>query len=262
MPFTPSHIAAVVPLMASARLRRVVDPWALAVGAMVPDIPIFLPFLPEYGDWHSLPGILTLDLFSALVLLFVFHTLLRDPLIALLPPGLAARAATVASGGEYGWRRLPAVVLGAVVGSATHVFWDSFTHSYSAGVWGLAFLAEPLAGRLTVFRLLQYTSTVAGGAVVVWWALRGLGRVDPRPLPARLGLPGPVRVTVLAGVAASSVAGLFLWPLVDPPDPVYGWPGMLTKVGAGTVVGAALALLAYAVTWRVTRLLVAPSESG
>ncbi|MEV4086855.1 DUF4184 family protein, partial [Nonomuraea fuscirosea] len=93
MPFTPSHIAAVLPLIASSRLRRIVDPWALAMGAMVPDLPIFLPFLPDYTDWHSWLGVVTIDPLAVLILLPFFHLVLRDPLISLLPPALAGRAA-------------------------------------------------------------------------------------------------------------------------------------------------------------------------
>ncbi|MGW4799246.1 DUF4184 family protein, partial [Nonomuraea sp. NPDC004297] len=97
MPFTPSHIAAVLPLIGSHRVRRFVDPWALAFGAMVPDLPVFLTFLPDYSDWHSWLGVVTIDPLAVLILLPLFHLVLRDPLIALLPPALAGRGARSAA---------------------------------------------------------------------------------------------------------------------------------------------------------------------
>ncbi|MFC7593366.1 DUF4184 family protein [Nonomuraea antimicrobica] len=133
MPFTPSHIAAVLPLIrSSSRLRRYLDPWALAMGAMVPDLAVFLPFLPDYTVWHSWLGVVTINPLAVLILLPLFHLVLRDPLIALLPPSLAGRAALLA---PERLRLLP-MAAGAVVGAATHVLWDSFTHSTGPAEWG------------------------------------------------------------------------------------------------------------------------------
>jgi hypothetical protein len=105
-------MAAVVPLLASSRVRRFADPWALALGAMVPDLPLFLPFLPDYTDWHSWSGVVTLDLAAVLVLLPLFHVVFRDPLVTLLPAALAGRAALLA---PERLRLLP-MAAGAVIG--------------------------------------------------------------------------------------------------------------------------------------------------
>ncbi|GAA3156676.1 DUF4184 family protein [Planomonospora alba] len=245
MPFTPSHVAAVLPLISSARARRVLDPWALALGAMVPDLPIFLPFLPDYPIWHSVQGAFTLDLAAVLLLAVLFHALLRDPLTALLPPALAARAAALAPGG-YGLRRLPAVAAGGVAGTLTHLFWDSFTHSYSSGLWGWAWLDVRAAGLVPVFRVLQYLSTAVGLVAVLWWARRGLSRMEPRALPERLVLPRAVRHGVLAAAAAATALGGLLWPVFFSPA---GWAQTGTRVGTGAVVGCSVLLLCYAAVW-------------
>lgn len=92
MPFTPSHVAAVVPLIASRRLLRFVDPWALALGAMIPDVPLFLFFL-DYRDWHSPSGVLRYDLPATLAAVLLFQALLRAPITVLFPPALAGRVA-------------------------------------------------------------------------------------------------------------------------------------------------------------------------
>lgn len=271
MPFTPSHIAAVVPLIASSdRVRRYLDPWALAMGAMVPDLPIFLPFLPDYTDWHSWLGLVTIDPLAVLILLPLFHLVLRDPLIALLPPSLAARAhrltpsagpgrpASVASAPAVTQLRAPdrlrflPMVLGAVVGSATHLLWDSFTHSAGVVNWG-SWLYVSIFGAIPLFRLLQYVSSAIGLVVVVWWAWRGLSRMPAVPVPDRLRISPRTRLTVLVCAALGIVGGALLWPLVDEPNPAFGLAAVLTKTGAGTVIGLCLVLACYAVVWQVTR---------
>ncbi|MDP9865859.1 MULTISPECIES: DUF4184 family protein [Streptosporangium] len=251
MPFTPSHIAAVLPLLSSARARRVLDPWALALGTMAPDLPIFLPFLPDYAFWHSTRGVLTIDPLAVVVLLALFHGLLRDPLTALLPPGLSGRVAALFPG-EYGLRQLPAVIAGGVVGAFTHKLWDSFTHHYSSAFWGWDWLDARVAGLLPVFRLLQYLSTVGGLAAVAWWALRGLTRMPPQAPPERLLLSGRTRYGVLLAAVLATLLGGALWPLAFPP---HGLAETVTRVGAGVVAGCGALLLLYAGMWQLRRLM-------
>ncbi|MEV7008069.1 DUF4184 family protein [Streptosporangium sp. NPDC051022] len=251
MPFTPSHVAAVLPLISSARIRRFLDPWALALGAMVPDLPIFFSFLPDYMIWHSLRGVFTIDPFAVVVLLGLFHLLFRDPLIALLPAHLVGRAASLAPGG-YGPRRLPAMVAGGVVGAFSHKLWDSFTHSYSQGVWGWEWLSAPAVGPLPVFRVLQYLSTVAGLAVVAWWARRGLSRMEPAATPERLALPGLVRRGVVLLTVASALMGAAVWPRIYPASSRIE---LITRMGAGVVVGCCAFLVVYAMMWQLKRVM-------
>ncbi|GAA3131821.1 DUF4184 family protein [Streptosporangium carneum] len=249
MPFTPSHVAAVLPLISSARLRRILDPWALALGAMTPDLPIFFSFLPDYTIWHSLQGILTIDPFAVVVMFVLFHGLLRDPLIALLPQSLVGRAASLAPKWQ-GLRRLPAVIAGGVVGAATHKLWDSFTHSYGQRVWGWEWLSEPAIGPLPTFRVLQYLSTVVGLAVVLWWTWCGLSRMEPVTAPERLLLSVPVRRGVLLATVAATLMGAAVWPRIYPPS---GRAELITRMGAGVVVGCCALLIAYAVMWQLRR---------
>ncbi|MGW0197017.1 DUF4184 family protein [Nonomuraea sp. NPDC003201] len=248
LPFTPSHMAAMVPLISSQRVRRFADPWAMALGAMVPDLPIFLPFLPDYGNWHSWLGVVTIDLAAVLVLLPLFHGVFRDPLISLLPASLAGRAALLA---PSRLRLLPMAV-GGVIGAASHVLWDSFTHSTGPVEWG-GWLAVSVMGVIRLFRLLQYVSSVIGLAVVVWWGWRGLSRMPAAPVPERLRIAPRVRAVVMTLCSIGTVAGAFLWPLVDEPVPHLGLPSVITKTGAGTLIGLCLVLACYAAVWQVRR---------
>ncbi|GII78449.1 hypothetical protein Sru01_34310 [Sphaerisporangium rufum] len=181
MPFTPSHVAAVIPLILPARARRVLDPWALAVGAMVPDLPMFLPYLDDYAGWHSPRGVVTKDVAATVVLLALFQFVFRQPLTALLPERLARRVAALPG---PGWRRFPTVLLGAAAGAATHVLWDSFTHDWGTAFWSVPLLSAPIAGGVTGYQVLQYASSAAGLAAVAWWLATWLRTPGSGSLPA------------------------------------------------------------------------------
>jgi hypothetical protein len=259
VPFTPSHIAAVVPLMSAGRLRRVLDPWALAVGAMIPDLPLFLPMPVAYRETHSLAGLVLYDLPAALMVLAVLQWVVRDPLTALLPPGSAGKVAALPGPAI---RRLPALAAGAMVGAATHILWDSFTHSWSAEFWGWEWLSAPVAGWLTVHRVLQYASTVGGLAVVVWWCRRELLRLEPRPAPKRLLLGPALRRAVLLLIAAGGCVGALTWRHIDPPNPGHGWAAIITKAGIGTVVGSVAVLTVYVLAWHMGRTIRSPIKTA
>jgi hypothetical protein len=252
VPFTPSHLAAVIPLITSARARKALDPWALGVGAMVPDLPMFLPYLDAYTRWHSPVGVVTDDVVAVFVLLALFQFLFRDPLTALLPAPLAARLAALPG---PGWRRFPTIALGAAAGAATHLFWDSFTHHWSVDFWGWSWLTAPVFGWVTVYRLLQYVSSVLGLAVTGWWLARAVRRSGTDLLPPRLRLPVAVRWGVLGGTCAGAFCSAAAWTFVDPPNPVFGWAGVITKTGVGLVVGFCAVLTVYALLWQLKRVI-------
>jgi len=81
MPFTLSHPAAVMPL----RRIRFLEPLALVIGSMLPDVPYFLPgaLANRFGETHTLRGSIVTDLPLG-VLLLVIVLLVRHPLVALL----------------------------------------------------------------------------------------------------------------------------------------------------------------------------------
>ena len=61
MPFTPAHVAAVLPLVGKGRPKWAV-PSALVIGSMVPDLLYFVPIRSDRTLSHSLTGIVTFDL--------------------------------------------------------------------------------------------------------------------------------------------------------------------------------------------------------
>ena len=175
MPFTPSHVAAVLPF------RRVaVLPFAaLAAGSMSPDLPYFLPGLRFLGGWtHSLAGIVSLDVLFGLALWVLWRSVATS-LHELVPSGIRERW-TPPGWRVAAWWALPVAI---VIGAATHVGWDEFTHAGRYATTHLAFLAAsypspigPLAG----YRYAQYASGAAGLVLILIAGLRQARTPQPR----------------------------------------------------------------------------------
>ena len=86
MPFTPSHAVVALPFV-----RTPLVPAAIAVGAMAPDLPLFVRGLPlSYGLTHSFAW-LPVTIVLALVLLLVWRGVLRPAVRELSPTWLACR---------------------------------------------------------------------------------------------------------------------------------------------------------------------------
>lgn len=232
MPFTLAHPAAVLPLR-RVRLMRTVP---LIIGAMTPDVPYYLPWriakhIPEMT--HTPLGTLTVDLPIGLLLLLLIW-LLRAPLAA--PPGARSGAKVLAALERFGsrpvnWALAP---LSLLVGTWTHLAWDSFTHPDGWMVLRISALSAPVSffsytGELC--HVLQYASSVFGLAVMaVWFVLL------PAPAPAvrngeRSGGPLLLAVLLLAAAAAGGLetAAHLLWQM---PAPYHLFYLLLTRTTA------------------------------
>ncbi|MEO3782702.1 DUF4184 family protein [Actinocorallia sp. B10E7] len=212
MPFTLSHIAAVLPLRS-----RFLLPSGLVLGATVPDIPLFVP-LSDRPTTHSALGLVTWDLGMGLVLLAVFHLLLKRPLLALCPRWLRDRLAPVVDGPALRrvlWAAVPSLLLGAV----THLAWDAFTHLSGPGVQAFPELAAQ-AGRYPVYRWAQYASGVFGGLAVAVWVLRWLWRAPAVPSE---GLSNRARAAVLSVAGLAVAAGVAVTVFVRVPPTPYSY---------------------------------------
>ncbi|WP_410617019.1 DUF4184 family protein [Amycolatopsis sp. lyj-109] len=239
MPFTLSHPAAVLPLA-----RHPLVPSALVAGSVAPDLFWFLPAPEGFGlsRTHEFTAVLWLDPLLALALLAVFHVLLKRPLLALAPGPLAERLPRH----PFDWTRPGWIALSLVLGAATHVGWDAFTHESG----GFAFLRVPLVTGVDVGRLIQLVSTIAGAAVLAWWLVRWYRRTPavPAPPPARhRGL-----VTAFLAIGAAGGGLVQVLPFLAGHDPmtpagVFGNATYLLVTGVGSGFFAALGL--YALAW-------------
>ena len=200
MPFTVSHVAFVVPLRDRLRLPLC----GLAVGAMAPDLEYVVYGRPHRTISHSVHGIVTLDLALALALL-VGATLAAPGLGSLIPLRHTELRQRVARWRAPLWP-LPALaklVAAIIVGAASHVLIDGFTHAGSFPASHLPFLTSetPIRG-WTGARLLQYGLSLVGVLVVaraLWRWLDDVGVRDTATTWSRT----QVRVTIAATISAA-----------------------------------------------------------
>lgn len=206
MPFTPSHIAAVLPFA-----RTPLPPAALALGAMVPDLFYYVPLDVPRGLTHSWLGVVTIDLAAAVLLFFLWEFVFRAPVIDFSPLWLRRRMST-----RY---RMPqtlksfgifaALLVGAaVLGSATHLVWDSLTH---AGPVSTALKLDAMQGDLPLYKWGQHVSTVVGAVALVVFTLFWCRRTVPSDsAPTRLS-GAQRRNGVLLVLASGLVVALVVW---------------------------------------------------
>lgn len=127
MPFTATHIAAILPFAAWRRLQLPFS--ALAIGAMIPDYPMFVPLFASYDATHSAWGILAICFPLGLLVLWTFQNLMKQPLCLLLPQKITLRLGKLAKP-SWNWSPgfLARATLALILGASTHILWDSFTH--------------------------------------------------------------------------------------------------------------------------------------
>ncbi|MET7797441.1 DUF4184 family protein, partial [Streptomyces decoyicus] len=209
MPFTLSHAAAVLPaIRRTGAARGPLVASALVAGSFAPDMTYYadslVPGGMAFGEvTHSLSGVLTVDVLVTVALVGGW-LLVREPLTALLPRAWQGPVHTFVRGRPWrprGPRELAALVgwflVSAVLGAATHVVWDAFTHP---GRWGTRLVPglDRVVGGLPVYTYVQYgTSALALAAMgaFVWQVLRGRGGTGGL---TAAGASAPVAVPVLA----------------------------------------------------------------
>ncbi len=242
MPFTPSHAIVALPFA-----RTPIPAGAVAIGAMAPDLPLFFPGTVTYGQTHGFPSLLWASLPLALVLYAVWRLAIRPAASALLlPEALRSRI-------PWTWDRptrperpvaAGALVVGAaLLGVATHVIWDLFTHPDRLGSQWIPALADEW-GPFEGTTWLQYASSALGLAGLAVWAYlasRKAGVVHRSDPPA-------VAVVRLVGwlAAAAVLVGSFAVRLGLDGIPVTTRQLARTAFDAGTFAGAVILVIALA----------------
>ncbi|WP_162055218.1 DUF4184 family protein [Pontibacter pamirensis] len=214
MPFTLSHPAAVLPF------KYLPKGWSsltgLVIGSMAPDFEKFFNMEGGNSYSHTWGAIFWFCLPLGIILSFLFHRLVRDPLIDNLPAFLRKRLARFK---ELNWlvhfkKHYFIIVVSIILGAASHLIWDGFTHRNGPGQNQFAMLpadADLRIMSLPLFFVLNVLSSVVGLAVVLYAVLR-LPREDvPADKTNKTVAYWPVvMVVILVIVAVRIVAGLNL----------------------------------------------------
>jgi len=170
MPFTFSHPAAIFPL------RLLPDKYysltGLIVGSISPDFEYFLRMNVKSIYSHSFAGLFYFDVPVGLAVCFLFHDLVRNGLIDHLPAPLQERFCELKA---FNWNKAfkqhwHIILISILIGAATHILWDGFTHPLGYFVNKYSFLRNKvqISGyNIPVYNVLQHLSSLIGAIIVL-----------------------------------------------------------------------------------------------
>lgn len=178
MPFTFSHPAIVIPV--KKRFPKYLSMTGLVIGSMAPDFEYFLRFKPMGLVGHGILGFIVLNLPLCFVVAFLFHNLVKAALVANLPDLIRKRVAGKLSGrfAMDSAKSFAVFSFSSLVGMASHVFWDSFTHRGGYFVEGIPYLDSSffvLGLEAPLYKLFQHGSTLIGAAFILYFLLKDEG---------------------------------------------------------------------------------------
>jgi len=234
MPFTVSHIAAVLP--AHRLLTRANIFSAAVIGSMVPDFGGWVPGSVTRWQTHSVEALFTFCLPVGLAIYWLTLFLIRPAVIEVVPDRayvrLRAAPPPAPISRASAWLYAAAALL---LGAATHLAWDAFTHENARGVRMFPLLTDygpEMSGHpLHLYRWLQYGSSVFGLVVVAAALILWMRHAPPPPEPPlrRIG-----QVERAAWISAYVLPTLMVitWLLLRP------WPDGQSPLGNGVALGA------------------------
>lgn len=250
MPLTPCHAAAAWPLVRFFRLPVA----AVVIGSMAPDFEYLLRLRPSGNFGHTLPGIALFCVPVGLLVWAVFTRVVRPWLVELVPLSREGWAEPARWKEASSLQRLALVVAGIVVGALSHMTWDAFTHESG---WGVA-LVPPLANLVAlpatalsahVYTLLQHTSTLVGGVIVLAWVGAAVARHRTAAFPLsswrRRRLTRAATILLAAVIFGAAVNGQRAWN--------RGLHHFLAHAAVGGMVAVAVTLVALASAARTRR---------
>jgi hypothetical protein len=210
VPFTLSHAAAALPLR---RARLVLS--ALVIGTFAPDLEYFIRLVAGGGWGHTLVGVFALDLPLGLAALWMFHRLVKFPLASLLPDSVRARLTEELAPFRFGpLPRFLLIIVSLLIGIATHLLWDGFTHPQ---YWIFRHLALrnhiyrfPLIGWESTSSIVQSMSSAGGLAVLAVWCVFWYRRNAPNPAISPNPFTPEERKAVVLLAGAAAVLGSFM----------------------------------------------------
>lgn len=244
MPNPIAHPAASIPFTRAGLVFS-----ALVIGSISPDFGYLIP-LPIPYFMYTTPGLILFDVPVGFVLLWLFHTLVKWPLLATLPEGLQRRLFKPAQGFSFGpLKHFGLILLSLLVGSLTHVIWDSFTHDYGWMVQQFAILSIPIGG-MPLYSILQNLGTLLGIGMLTYWFIRWLPTAPQSDqLPRRFS--GKVRTLflVLAAISLAVVEGAILYSRATAGSQFVGGHFLLGSISISASLIISFFVGAYCVAW-------------
>lgn len=144
------------------------------MGSMVPDFEFILLMKTSVVYGHDLSSMFWLNLPLSIVLLFLFHNVVRRSMILNLPGYFEKRLRPYLYFNWNGYfkKHFIKVMFSILLGNLGHLFWDAFTHQHGIFVERIGFLETPVMG-VPLYHVLQYGFSLLG-AWALWLFFRKL----------------------------------------------------------------------------------------
>lgn len=253
MPFTFAHPALLIPLLRGRQRWPWLSATGLVAGSVAPDFEKFFRLKLASTHSHTVASLVYFSCPVGLALAFLFHGLVRQPLLRHLPAFLHYRLSRWA---VVDWpafvRRHPLGVLASIwLGAATHLLWDSFTHKNPFLTRYLPWLERVvvLPGYQVYTYIFLALLSSAGGMLVIAWATWQLP-VLPATRP-----PGTAVLGRYWGLVALVAIVLLSWWL---PDTL---PSRASS-GIAAISAALLGVLVASAYWQLRHYLASRKSAG
>lgn len=171
MPFTFSHPAIVLPLTFFS--KKWFSLTGLVIGGLTPDFEYFLRMRIKSNYSHTISGLFWFDLPLGLLLAFLFHDIVRNCLFDNLPTFFKSRFLSFR---QFDWNRhfkksWFIVAISILIGAASHILWDSFTHEQGYFVQKnptLTSTVDFFGRQILLLKIFQHSSTIIGGLITAF----------------------------------------------------------------------------------------------
>lgn len=176
MPFTFSHPAILLPLKYFP--KKWFSLTGLVIGSLTPDFEYFIRMRVQSIYSHTFYGIFWFDLPLAILLCFIFHNIIRNELYNNLPQVIKSRVLIFSffNWNNYFKSNWIIVLISIIIGTTSHLFWDSFTHDHGYFVNHIDGLRSSISFfnlKIPVLKIAQHLSSLIGG-IFIFFALSKL----------------------------------------------------------------------------------------
>ncbi|WP_345948084.1 DUF4184 family protein [Mucilaginibacter sp. PAMB04274] len=171
MPFTFAHPAIVLPL--GNLSKRWFSLTGLVIGSMTPDFEYFIRMRVKSIYSHTLTGLFWFDLPLGLILVYIYLRWVKKPLIDHLPKPLNERLSSFKAHSidiGFSWMYFAVLSVSILIGTASHLLWDGFTHPtgyFVSAVPILKHIEHIGSHQVYTYKLFQHLSTLLGLAVIL-----------------------------------------------------------------------------------------------
>lgn len=222
---------------------------------MAPDFLYFmlLSHTSHYG--HTLRGAFLFSLPAGLIVLWLFHRLLKRPLLSLAPDHLARRISsddlryTFGPASRFAW-----VATSVLVGIFTHILWDDFTHEKGLFVTMAPELRLYFGLHMPLYSFLQLGSTVVGAAFLAWAYWRWLHRTTEHHETVVPQLSIGVRILVIVVCLAAMIAFALPYGL-ELANGSRGnwWSEFIVRFVIGSITASFVEVFVFSLAWHLRK---------